>query len=138
MQGTITRIAVTYTVDTLDGPRHTFHGLPHMREHIRPDQLQAFLDDLTAICEELVASRPATAANGLACIQRLRKGQLTSEDATALFQLRCRWQDIYTVALRDGTWSAWRLDNPASILTADTAPELRELLREDNAAQQRP
>ena len=30
MPGKITRIAVTYTVDTIDGPRHIFHGLPHM------------------------------------------------------------------------------------------------------------
>jgi hypothetical protein len=27
MHGRITRIAVTYTLDTPDGPRHTFHGL---------------------------------------------------------------------------------------------------------------
>lgn len=62
---------------------------------------------------------------------------MTSEDATALFQLRCRWQDIYTIALRDDIWSAWRLDSPVTILTADTAPELRELLRDDYAAQRR-
>jgi hypothetical protein len=39
-------IAVTYTVDTLDGPRHTFHGLPHMHRHIRPERLTELLDDL--------------------------------------------------------------------------------------------
>ncbi len=72
MSGTITRIAVTYTVDTADGPRHTFHGLPHMREHLAPEQLQAFLDDLTVICEDLLASRTATPANGLAQV-RLRR-----------------------------------------------------------------
>ncbi len=72
MQGKITRIAVTYTVDTSEGPRHTFHGLPHMREHIRPERLQEFLDDLTVICEELMASRRATPANGLARV-RLRR-----------------------------------------------------------------
>jgi hypothetical protein len=71
MQGKITRIAVTYTVNTSDGPRHTFHGLPNMREHIRPEQLEQFLDDLTVICEELLVSRTVTPANGLARV-RLR------------------------------------------------------------------
>ncbi len=70
MQGKITRVAVTYTVDTPDGPRHTFHGLPHMRQHIRPERLSELLDDLTVICEELVASRQATPANGLEHIRR--------------------------------------------------------------------
>jgi hypothetical protein len=41
MSGRITRVAVTYTVDTPDGPRHTFHGLPHMHRHIRPERLRA-------------------------------------------------------------------------------------------------
>ena len=39
MPGKITRVAVTYTVDTPDGPRHTFHGLAHMRQHVRPERL---------------------------------------------------------------------------------------------------
>lgn len=72
MHGMITRIAVTYTVDTVDGPRHTFHGLPHMREHIPPDRLKAFLDDLTVICEDMLVSRAATPANGLARMRLLR------------------------------------------------------------------
>jgi hypothetical protein len=39
--GKITRISVTYTVDTPDGPRRTFHSLPRMRRHIRPERLRA-------------------------------------------------------------------------------------------------
>ena len=70
MPGKITRIAVTYTIDTPDGPRHTFHGLPHMRRHIRPDRLSELLDDLTIICEDLVASRPPAPGNGLAGLPR--------------------------------------------------------------------
>jgi hypothetical protein len=70
MPGKITRVAVTYTVDTPDGPRHTFHGLPHMRRHIRPDRLSELLDDLTVICEDLVASRQPTPGNGLADLPR--------------------------------------------------------------------
>ncbi len=68
--GTITRISVTYTVDTGQGLRHTFHGLPRMRRHIRAERLAELLDDLTLICEDLLsqpaqpasATRPATAA----------------------------------------------------------------------------
>ena len=65
MHGKITRIAITYTVDTSEGPRHTFHGLPHMRQHLQPERLQHFLDELTVICEDLLVSRTATPANGL-------------------------------------------------------------------------
>lgn len=70
MPGKITRIAVTYTVDTPDGPRPTFHGLAHMRRHIRPDRLSELLDDLTIICEDLVASRQPAPGNGLASLPR--------------------------------------------------------------------
>ena len=70
MPGKITRVAVTYTVDTPDGPRHTFHGLPHMRQHIRPDRLAEVLDDLTVICEELITSRQPAPGNGLAGLPR--------------------------------------------------------------------
>ncbi len=107
MPGKISRIAVTYTVDTPDGPLHTFHGLPHMREHIQPARLQPLLDELTAICQELIASRPARPGNGLALA---RRHPVTGEEATALFQLRCQWQG-YVIALRDGVWSASRNDD---------------------------
>jgi hypothetical protein len=70
MPGKVTRIAVTYTVDTPDGPRHTFHGLPHMRRHIRPDRLSELIDDLTIICEQLIASREPAPGNGLARLPR--------------------------------------------------------------------
>jgi hypothetical protein len=131
MPGKISRIAVTYTVDTPDGPLHTFHGLPHMREHIQPARLQPLLDELTAICQELIASRPARPGNGLALARRSMP--VTGEEATALFQLRCQWQGSYVIALRDGVWSASRYDDPTTILTADTAPELCELMQ-DGAA----
>jgi hypothetical protein len=72
MHGKITRIAITYTVDTTDGPRHTFHGLEHMRQHIRSERLSELLDDLTLICEDLLTARHATAANGLATVRQRR------------------------------------------------------------------
>ena len=57
---------------------------------------------------------------------------MTSEDATALFHLRCLWHGAYAISMTDGIWVARRRDNPTRILTADTAPELRWLLRADH------
>jgi hypothetical protein len=70
MPGKITRIAVTYTIDTPDGPRFTVHGLPHMRRHIRPDRLSELIEDLTMICEDLVASRQPGPGSGLSGLPR--------------------------------------------------------------------
>jgi hypothetical protein len=71
MTGKITRVAVTYTVDAPGGPRHTFHGLAHMRQHIRPERLGELLDDLTVICEDLLAARErAPSASSAALPQR--------------------------------------------------------------------
>jgi hypothetical protein len=70
MPGKITRVAVTYTMDTPDGPRHTFHGLAHMRRHIRPERVSELLDDLTVICEELVATREPAPGDELAGLPR--------------------------------------------------------------------
>jgi hypothetical protein len=58
--GKVTRIAVTYTVNTSDGPRHTFHGLIGMQRYVRPERLRELEDDLSMICEELLANRPQT------------------------------------------------------------------------------
>lgn len=136
MPGKITRIAVTYTVDTIDGPRHTFHGLPHMRQHIRPERLSELLDDLTVICEDLLAAREPNPANGLAAVRQCRT-QMTSEEATDLLHLQGLWRDTYAITFSDGVWAARRHDHPATILTADTAQELRELMQDDHARQLR-
>jgi hypothetical protein len=60
-RGKITRIAITYTVNTRNGPRHTFHGLIGMQRFVRPERLRELEDDLTLICEELLANRPQPA-----------------------------------------------------------------------------
>jgi hypothetical protein len=57
-RGKITRIAVTYTVNTSDGPRHTFHALIGMQRFVRPERLRELEDDLLVICEDLLANRP--------------------------------------------------------------------------------
>jgi hypothetical protein len=49
-----------------------------------------------------------------------------------LFHLRCLWDSAYAIRLTDGIWVARRRDNPIRVLTADTAPELRWLLRADH------
>jgi hypothetical protein len=56
---------------------------------------------------------------------------VTSEDANDLLHLRCLWQEAYAITLNDGIWTAHRHDNPAQILTADTAPDLRWQIRAD-------
>jgi hypothetical protein len=57
---------------------------------------------------------------------------VTSEDATALFHLQCLWHGAYAISLTDGIWAARRAGNPTRVLTADSAPELRWLLRADD------
>jgi hypothetical protein len=59
-------------------------------------------------------------------------GTVTGEEASALFQLRYQWQDSYFITLSESTWSAQRLDDPATVLTAGTGPELRRLVQDDD------
>jgi hypothetical protein len=37
---------------------------------------------------------------------------VTSEDATALFHLRCLWHGAYAIGVTDGIWAAYCRDNP--------------------------
>lgn len=53
---------------------------------------------------------------------------MTGAEATALFRLCCVWGDTYSVALREGVWSAYRLKG-AAILTANTAEDLATLMQ---------
>jgi len=41
-----------------------------MRRHIRPERLTELLDDLTVICEDLVAAREPAPGNGLVGLPR--------------------------------------------------------------------
>jgi hypothetical protein len=58
LSGRITRISVTYTVNTDAGARHTFHTLEAMQKHARPERVDELVEDLTLICEDLLARRP--------------------------------------------------------------------------------
>jgi hypothetical protein len=56
---------------------------------------------------------------------------VTSDEATDLLHLRCLWQEAYAITVTGGVWAARRHDNPAKILTAETAPGLRWQIRTD-------
>jgi len=42
MDGKITRVSITYTFDTSDGPQHRFYGLHAMAEHPSPERVGHF------------------------------------------------------------------------------------------------
>jgi hypothetical protein len=58
---------------------------------------------------------------------------LKPTDEAALRDLSWHWENVYTFAVVDNTWTAIPADNPADILTAESASELRELIRADYA-----
>jgi len=136
MTGKITRVAVTYTVDTPGGPRDTVHELAHMRRHARPDRLSELLDDLTLICEDLLAVAGPGPAGGPDSAGE-RGAQMTSEQAAGLLRLHGLWHDAYAITFCDGVWAARRHDAPAEILTADNATELNELMQDDQSRRRR-
>jgi hypothetical protein len=103
----------------------------------RPERLGELLDDLTVICEDLLAAREPNPANGLATV-RERRTQITSEEATDLLHVQGSWRDAYAITLSGGVWAARRHDDPAAILTADTVGELRGLMQDDHARRLRP
>ena len=75
--GKITRISVTYTVNTGIGPRHTFHSLEAMRKHARPERVDELVEDLTLICEDLLIRRPQLATRLPGNVVRLPLGRPT-------------------------------------------------------------
>jgi hypothetical protein len=56
-KGKITQISATYTVNTDSGPWRTFHGLAAMYKQASPGRVKELIDNLTVICEELLAAR---------------------------------------------------------------------------------
>jgi hypothetical protein len=55
--GEITRVSVTYTVNTEEGRFHRLIGLKMMCEHARAGRVPDLVYDLTVICEEVLAAR---------------------------------------------------------------------------------
>ncbi len=77
ISGRITRISVTYTVNTAAGPRHTFHSLEAMRKHARPERVDELVEDLKLICEDLLARRPQPPTRLPSNVVRLPLGRPT-------------------------------------------------------------
>jgi hypothetical protein len=56
---------------------------------------------------------------------------LTREEELDLTGIRWHWESAYSVGLDAGVWTAVPHVEPTTILTADTADELRALIRAD-------
>lgn len=63
---------------------------------------------------------------------------LSPGDEASLRDLSYHWEGAYGFAVIDGVWTATPAGDPAGILTADTAFDLRELVRADYARQHPP
>jgi hypothetical protein len=56
-------------------------------------------------------------------------------DGQRLTSLRMHWGGYYVISLADGVWRAARVSNSAIVLTADSARELRDRMKDDYAGQ---
>lgn len=56
---------------------------------------------------------------------------LNPEDEADLIELSHHWGEAYDLAVLDDVWTAHAMGNPLIILTADTAGELRAMVRAD-------
>lgn len=54
-------------------------------------------------------------------------------DEADLIDLAFHWNEAYDIAVLDGIWTARAICNPLTVLTADTADELRTMIRSDYA-----
>jgi len=56
---------------------------------------------------------------------------LTPSEELDLTGIRWHWESAYSVGLDDGVWTAVAHVDPSTVLTADTADQLRALIRAD-------
>jgi hypothetical protein len=56
---------------------------------------------------------------------------ISREDQSALKDLQFHWDTAYNITFDGDTWSAAPLCDAATVLTAESASELRELMRRD-------
>lgn len=61
---------------------------------------------------------------------------LTREEQSDLIDLTWHRETAYTFSVVDGTWTATPADNPAGVLTAESAVQLRENVQADYAGRQ--
>lgn len=62
---------------------------------------------------------------------------LTKEEQSDLLNLAWNWDTVYRFEVIDGVWKAILALDPAIVLTADSADDLRQKVREDYAIRQR-
>lgn len=56
---------------------------------------------------------------------------LSKEDQSSLLDLAWHWESAYTFGVIDGVWQAVPAVDPSAVLTAGTAEELRQKVRQD-------
>ena len=62
---------------------------------------------------------------------------LTREEQSDLLNLAWNWDSAYRFEVIDGIWKATSVLDRATVLTADSADELRQKVRDDYADQRR-
>jgi hypothetical protein len=63
---------------------------------------------------------------------------LSPDEQTDLIDLTWHWDTAYRIDVIDGVWRAIPHADKATVLTADSAWDLRQLIRDDYAARTRP
>jgi hypothetical protein len=56
---------------------------------------------------------------------------LSKEDQSSLLDMAWHWEAAYTFSVIEGVWQAVPAADPSAVLTADTAEELRQKVRQD-------
>jgi hypothetical protein len=59
---------------------------------------------------------------------------ISREDMTSLIWLRMHWENYYQISLDDGLWRALPVGGSADLLTAQSALQLRDAMKDDFAA----
>ena len=58
---------------------------------------------------------------------------LSQEDQTSLIWLQWHWEKHYVIRVMDGEWQAYAADAPLEVLSANSAMELRDRMKDDFA-----
>jgi hypothetical protein len=82
----------------------------------------------------IIAPSPGELVPKLTAAERGDPGMLTGDDHRLLIWLQAHWSGHYVISVTDGVWRAARVASPAIVLLADSARELRDLMRDDYAA----
>lgn len=61
---------------------------------------------------------------------------LDKEDQSSLLDLAWHWESAYSFSVVEGEWRAVPAADPSEVLTADTAEDLRDKVRNDYASRQ--